>query len=191
MSTPQGVGIKPTGHTFAPTRRVGLSTFPLATDPVSTAISESLSHFGLAADFCSSSVSSFLKSSRSRSGSRAPSVRTADGVAVAVDGLSQQGHRLVGVGLSLGGRHARALLPGEARERGAGAGDGESSSPSVQPQPFREPQCLPDVGRRPGGVAQSPAGQPAPDAAIGPGQVGTSAFGILFDQQFARVKARP
>ena len=74
-SGPQGVGIKPTGHTFAPTRRVGLSTFPLATDPVSTAISESLSHFGLAADFCSSSVSSFLKSSRSRSGSRAPSVR--------------------------------------------------------------------------------------------------------------------
>ena len=75
VSTPQGVGIKPTGHTFAPTRRVGLSTFPLATDPVSTAISESLSHFGLAADFCSSSVSSFLKSSRSRSGSRAPSLR--------------------------------------------------------------------------------------------------------------------
>ena len=43
-----------------------------------------------------------------------------------VDGLSQQGHRLVGVGLSLGGRHARALLPGETRERGVGAGDGES-----------------------------------------------------------------
>ena len=40
VSTPQGVWIKPTGHTFAPTRRVGLSTFPLATDPVSTAISE-------------------------------------------------------------------------------------------------------------------------------------------------------
>ena len=36
VSTPQGAGIKPTGHTFAPTRRVGLSTFPLATDPVST-----------------------------------------------------------------------------------------------------------------------------------------------------------
>ena len=75
VSTPQGVGIKPTGHTFAPTRRVGLSTFPLATDPVSAAISEELSHFGLAADFCSSSASSFLKSSRSRSESRAPSVR--------------------------------------------------------------------------------------------------------------------
>ena len=37
VSTPQGAGIKPTGHTFAPTRRVGQSTFPLATDPVSTA----------------------------------------------------------------------------------------------------------------------------------------------------------
>src|SRR4029077_3774758 len=33
VSTPQGVGIKPTGHNFAPTRRVGLSTFPPATDP--------------------------------------------------------------------------------------------------------------------------------------------------------------
>src|SRR5262249_7749978 len=38
--------------------------------------------------------------------------------AEAVNGLSQQGHRLDGVGLSLGGRHPRALLPGEARERG-------------------------------------------------------------------------
>ena len=75
VSTPQGVGIKPTGPTFAPIRRVGVSTFPLATDPVSTAISESLSHFGLAADFCSRSVSNFLKSSRSRSGSRAPAMR--------------------------------------------------------------------------------------------------------------------
>ena len=77
VSTPQGVGIKPTGPTFAPTRRVGLSTFPLATTPVSAAISESLSHFGLAADLCSSSTSSFLKSSRWRSGSRAESVRKA------------------------------------------------------------------------------------------------------------------
>ena len=164
VSTPQGVGIKPTGHTFAPTRRVGLSTFPLATDPVSTAISESLSHFGLAADFCSSSVSSFLKSSRSRSGSRATLGPIRADVAVAsVDGLSQQGHRLVGVGLSLGGRHARALLPGETRERGVGAGDGESRIAFLQPQPFREPQCMPDVGRRAGGVAQSPAGPPALD----------------------------
>jgi hypothetical protein len=55
VSTPQGAGIKPTGHTLAPARRVGLSKFPLATDPVSTAISESLSYFGLAADFCSTS----------------------------------------------------------------------------------------------------------------------------------------
>ena len=77
VSTPQGVGIKPTGHTFAPTRRVGLSTFPLATDPVSTAISEWLTHSGVAVVFFSTSSSSFLKSSRWRSGSRADSVRKA------------------------------------------------------------------------------------------------------------------
>ena len=101
--------------------------------------------------------------------------------AEAVDGLSQQGHRLVGVGLSLGGRHARALLPGETREHGVGAGDGESRIAFRQPQPFREPQCMPDVGRRAGGVAQCPAGQPAPDQRSDPVRC---LCRILFDQLF-------
>ena len=47
-----------------------------------------------------------------------------DGAVAGVDGLSQHGHRLVGAGLSLGGRHARALLPGETRERGVGGWNG-------------------------------------------------------------------
>ena len=89
VSTPQGVGIKPTVNTFAPTRRAGLSTFPLATDPVSTAISGKLSDFGLAADFCSSSVTSFMNPHSTRSGSRAPRCQTVD-VAEAVDGLSSR-----------------------------------------------------------------------------------------------------
>ena len=87
VASPQGVGIKPTGHTLAPTRLVGLSTFPLATDPESAAISEWLTHFGLAGDFCSSSASSFLKSSRSRSGSRLRSVRNRRVAVAQVDGL--------------------------------------------------------------------------------------------------------
>jgi hypothetical protein len=87
VSTPQGVGIKPTGHTFASTRRVGLSTFPVATD--------------------------FL-----------------------------------------------------------------------QPQPFREPQCMADVGRRAGGVAQSPAGTHAIDQRSDPHRWIVLVCRILFDQLF-------
>ena len=117
VSTLQGVGFNPTGHTFAPTRRVGLSTLPFATDPVSTTISESLSHFGSAADFCSNSVSSFLKSSRSPSGSKSGSFNSsrrrpagADGVAEGSDGLGAEGD-------GLGGVYARIRVLAQTRQK--------------------------------------------------------------------------
>ena len=53
-----------------------------------------------------------------------------------------------------------------------------------QPQPFREPQCMPDVGRRAGGVAQSPAGPPAPDQRSDPVRWVVLLCRILFDQLF-------
>ena len=163
VATPQGVGIKPTGHTLAPTRLVGLSTFPLATDPESAAISDGSAHFGLAADFFSSSASSFLKSSRWRSGSRAPSVRNRGC-------RGSRCRRPFSAGPSPGRpgpfprrptRPCPLARPDPRARRGRRPWGNHIAF--RQPQPFREPQCMPDVGRRAGGVAQSPAGPPAPD----------------------------
>ena len=103
-----------------------------------------------------------------RGAGRGPLGAEGGGVAVAHrDGLVQQGHRRVGLARRLGGRHARAGLTGQARQRGVAAGGLEPLLARPRRQPVEQRQRPPGVGRGAGGVAQGAAGQAAVEVALG------------------------
>ncbi len=96
------------------------------------------------------------------------------GTAVAhVDGLAEQGHRLVGLARRVGGRHARAGPAGQARQHGVTAGGLEPVPRVPGRKGVPDRQRAARIGRGAVEVAEAESGQAAAAEAL-PGSTDTS-----------------